>query len=129
MMDAMTVALMIFFFASPVESKTVFFQYPLDQNHPNLGEARQYHALTRGWIANEIFRRVHPDGVTIGQFLRKEITEGMGADVYIGLYEEEIERVIPVKMCGWVGPVVRTCLPKHLGSHESPDKLQSSTSQ
>jgi len=79
------------------------------------GEARQYHALTRGWIANEIFRRVHPDGVTIGQFLRKEITEGMGADVYIGLYEEEIERVIPVKMCGWVGPVVRTCLPKHLG--------------
>ena len=30
----------------------------------NLGR-RQYHAVTRGWIANEVFRRVHPEGKDI----------------------------------------------------------------
>ena len=24
------------------------------------GRKREYHAITRGWLANEIFRRVHP---------------------------------------------------------------------
>ena len=27
---------------------------------------REYHAITRGWIANEVFRRVDPAGRTIG---------------------------------------------------------------
>ena len=79
------------------------------------GEARHYHSLTRGWVANEIFRRVHPDKITIGQFLRREISEEIGADAYIGLNEGEIERVVPGKMTGFVNPVVQSCLPKILG--------------
>jgi len=31
--------------------------------------------MTRGWILNEIFRRVEPNGRTIGEFLRDEIAE------------------------------------------------------
>eukprot|EP00092_Neocalanus_flemingeri_P011211 GFUD01012076.1.p1 GENE.GFUD01012076.1~~GFUD01012076.1.p1 ORF type:complete len:296 (+),score=45.15 GFUD01012076.1:217-1104(+) len=81
----------------------------------NDGEARQYHSITRGWVANEIFRRLHPERITIGQFIRRELSEEIGADVFIGLNEGEIERVIPVKMAGIVNPVVQSCLPKILG--------------
>ncbi len=45
---------------------------------------REYHGLTRGWILNEIFQRVHPDGKTIGEFLSEEIAGPLGIDVYIG---------------------------------------------
>ena len=45
---------------------------------------RQYHSITRGWIANEIFRRVDPDHRTIGEFLQMEVASKLGADVYIG---------------------------------------------
>ncbi|MCP5043065.1 MAG: beta-lactamase family protein, partial [bacterium] len=38
------------------------------------GGRREYHAITRGWIANEIFRRVDPGGRTIGEFLSEEIS-------------------------------------------------------
>jgi len=37
------------------------------------GEKRQYHAISRGWIANEIVRRADPQGRTIGEFLRDEV--------------------------------------------------------
>ncbi len=32
-----------------------------------------YHAVTRGFIANEIFRRIEPDGKTMGEVLREKI--------------------------------------------------------
>ena len=38
------------------------------------GGKREYHAITRGWIVNELFRRVDPAGRTIGEFLRQEIS-------------------------------------------------------
>ena len=31
---------------------------------------REYHAITRGFVAQEVFRRVDPTGRSIGQFLR-----------------------------------------------------------
>jgi len=37
-----------------------------EQEWPEEGR-RQYHGNSRGWIANEIFRRVHPEGSTIGR--------------------------------------------------------------
>lgn len=64
-------------------------------------EQREYHAVTRGWIANEVFRRVEPKGRTMGEFLREEISEPLGTDVYIGLKDEELARVNPVKMLGF----------------------------
>jgi len=52
------------------------------------GSKREYHAITRGWLANEIFRRVHPDSLTIGEFLEKEISFKLDIDVYIGCEKE-----------------------------------------
>ncbi len=49
------------------------------------GSDREYHALTRGWILNEVFRRAHPGGKTIGEYLRTEIAGPLGdIDVHIG---------------------------------------------
>ena len=31
---------------------------------------REYHEATRGYILNEVFRRVEPGGRTMGEFLR-----------------------------------------------------------
>ena len=31
---------------------------------------REYHGITRGFVAQEVFRRVDPAGRSIGQFLR-----------------------------------------------------------
>ena len=60
------------------------------------GERREYHAVTRGWIANELFRRVDPAGRTIGEFLREEIADGLGADVHVGVQEADLSRVASV---------------------------------
>lgn len=57
---------------------------------------RQYHTLTRGWIANEVFRRVDPTGRTIGEFLREEVSTPLNADAFIGVKEHEMVRVSKV---------------------------------
>ena len=31
---------------------------------------REYHAITRGWVANEIFRRIHPQAGTVKLIMR-----------------------------------------------------------
>lgn len=47
------------------------------------GTAQGYHMTTFGFILGEVFRRV--TGRTVGQYLRTEIAEPLGADVHIGL--------------------------------------------
>jgi CubicO group peptidase (beta-lactamase class C family) len=56
------------------------------------GERRvTYHALTYGWLAGEIVRRVA--GETVGEFVRKEIALPLGAEIWIGLPAEHESRV------------------------------------
>jgi len=55
---------------------------------------RQYHSVTRGWIANEIFRRADPQKRTMGEFLDLEIAKKLGADVFIGCSKQNY---FPVK--------------------------------
>lgn len=50
------------------------------------GENTSYHGWTVGYLAGEIIGRV--SGKSIGQFLREEIAEPLGADVYIGFPED-----------------------------------------
>ncbi len=76
---------------------------------------REYHAITRGWVANEIFRRVEPAGRTIGQFLRQEVSEPLGIDVFIGVTEEEHRRISPVRMLGFGFQLAQSFVPKILG--------------
>lgn len=53
--------------------------------------AHGYHALTYGWLAGELVRRI--DGRTIGQYFAEEIAAPLGLDFYIGLPEAEESRV------------------------------------
>lgn len=54
------------------------------------GTAQGYHMTTFGFILGEVFRRV--TGRTVGQYLRTEIAEAIGADVHIGLSPFEQRR-------------------------------------
>jgi len=58
---------------------------------------REYHAMSRGWIANEIFRRIDSEQRTMGEYLRQQVSEPLGIDVYIGLRDDELARVDPIQ--------------------------------
>lgn len=62
---------------------------PLNQKE---GSRRIYHAISRDWITNEIFRRVEADGRTMGEYWREEIQEQHDLDVHINLLENDLER-------------------------------------
>jgi CubicO group peptidase (beta-lactamase class C family) len=55
------------------------------------GTRHGYHALTYGWLAGELVRRV--DGRTIGQYFAEEVAGPLGLDFWIGLPESEEPRV------------------------------------
>ena len=55
-----------------------------------IGTQQIYHSATLGFIAAEILRRV--TGLTIGQFIRKNLQQPLGADYFIGLSVAEQTR-------------------------------------
>ena len=50
-----------------------------------------YNSINIGYLLGEVLRRV--TGETVGSFLRKEVTQKLGADYQIGLRPDEISRV------------------------------------
>ena len=85
------------------------------QTYPRGGEQkREYHAITRGWIVNELFRRVDPRGRTIGEFLREDISRPLGADAFIGLAQEDLDRVKKVALLGFRFQFLESLKPKFL---------------
>jgi CubicO group peptidase (beta-lactamase class C family) len=56
-----------------------------------LGEGAGYHAVTWGFLAGELTRRV--SGKTLGQYLAKHVCQPLGADFYVGLPDSEMRRV------------------------------------
>ena len=58
------------------------------------GTAHGYHALTFGWLAGELIRRV--DGRGVGQFIQEEIAGPLGVEIYVGLPEALENRVVPL---------------------------------
>ena len=48
---------------------------------------REYHGLSRGFILQEVFRRVVPGQETMGQFLQETVFSPLGARAHIGLAE------------------------------------------
>ncbi|KAI8847753.1 beta-lactamase/transpeptidase-like protein [Chytridium lagenaria] len=65
------------------------------------GERRQaYHAITRGWFLNEVVRRAHPEGKTLGAVIREDIlpiiadpNDPTPFEFYFGLPEAHVDRV------------------------------------
>jgi CubicO group peptidase (beta-lactamase class C family) len=60
------------------------------------GTAHGYHALTYGWLAGELVRRVDPMNRTLGEFIRDEIAKPLEIEFYIGLPTEQLHRVSPL---------------------------------
>lgn len=86
-----------------------------EQEWPEEGR-RQYHGNSRGWIANEIFRRVHPEGSTIGEFLRSKVSEPLNARAFVGVREEELADYEPGREIGLGFLFGNSLIPKALGS-------------
>jgi CubicO group peptidase (beta-lactamase class C family) len=59
-----------------------------------LGSGHGYHALTYGWLAGELVRRV--DGRSLGTFVADEIAKPLGVDLWIGLPAAQEPRVSPL---------------------------------
>jgi len=58
------------------------------------GTRNGYHMLTFGWTVGELVRRV--SGRSLGTFVAEEIAGPLDAEVWIGLPDEEADRVAPV---------------------------------
>ncbi|MSO59159.1 MAG: class A beta-lactamase-related serine hydrolase [Ilumatobacteraceae bacterium] len=56
-----------------------------------IGTKHGYHALTYGWLAGELIRRV--DGRSPGRFVAEEIAGPLGVEMFIGLPEQYEPRV------------------------------------
>ncbi|MCU1361419.1 MAG: hypothetical protein JWN99_2708 [Ilumatobacteraceae bacterium] len=61
-----------------------------------IGSTHGYHAITFGWLAGELVRRVDPVQRSFGQFVQDEIAGPLHAEFYIGLPEVLEPRVAPV---------------------------------
>ncbi|WP_394846093.1 beta-lactamase family protein [Pendulispora brunnea] len=59
------------------------------------GTQHGYHAMTIGWLAGELVRRV--TGRTVGQYLREELASPLGLDLHIGLGPREEARTADVR--------------------------------
>ena len=55
------------------------------------GSTHGYHAVTYGWLAGELVRRV--DGRSIGRYFAEEVAGPLGLDFWIGLPETQESRV------------------------------------
>jgi CubicO group peptidase (beta-lactamase class C family) len=60
----------------------------------DIGSGHGYHAVTYGWLAGELVRRV--DGRSLGTFVADEIAKPLGVELWIGLPESEEPRVSPL---------------------------------
>ena len=82
-------------------------------NHDGTVSKRAYHGATRGFILNEIVRRVDPNGRTIGEICREDLKL---ENLYCGLRNEELSRVtmLDAWSMGWVA--TQSMLPYFLGS-------------
>ena len=65
-------------------------------HYPETG-TREYHALTRGWIANELFRRVDKEGRTVGEYLAQNVSGPLKADVFIGVKDNRLQDYVDCK--------------------------------
>jgi len=80
------------------------------------GTRRDYHIYTRGWIINEVFRRADPKGRTVGEYLRQEITDKIGAKAYIGLTAKECDQAVDLSVISPIFVTLQGLLPPEVRS-------------
>lgn len=83
------------------------------------GTAQGYHMVSFGFILGEVVRRV--TGRTLGQYLRTEIAEPIGADVHIGLPRAEhhrcAEMIAKPRACAVLADAAAPPAPASLAEH------------
>lgn len=84
---------------------------------PSYGK-REYHALTRGWIANEVFRRVDKRKRTLGEYLAEDVAAPLNADIHVGFQGECSTRYQPCLEIPF-GTVVGDSIKRSFGSDSS----------
>jgi CubicO group peptidase (beta-lactamase class C family) len=88
-----------------------------------IGSAHGYHALTYGWLAGELVRRVDPSHRSVGQFVVDEIAGPIGIELYIGLPESLEPRVAPILGVPIAtrsnNPIVNALLDQFMGPHSN----------
>lgn len=58
------------------------------------GTGHGYHALTFGWLAGELVRRV--SGVSLGTYFQQQVATPLGMDFWIGMPTSQLSRVAPM---------------------------------
>jgi len=76
---------------------------------------REYHAVTRGWIVNELFRRLDPSNRTIGEYVSQALNGPLQADAVIGVEQPQLDSVNPVFPLNVGFHLRQTCRPAFLG--------------
>lgn len=94
------------------------------------GSGHGYHALTFGWLAGEIVRRL--SGRTVGDFVREEIAGPRELDLHIGAPDEVITRVARLSAKSRGGTIPKPADPadplgRMLAGLRDPDSLISRT--
>jgi CubicO group peptidase (beta-lactamase class C family) len=79
------------------------------------GSQHGYHALTYGWFAGELVRRVDPAHRSIGSFVAEEIVRPLGIEMWIGLPEEAEPRVSPILTPPPVDPAIAEMMAAFIG--------------
>ena len=77
------------------------------------GTAHGYHALTYGWLAGELVRRI--DGRNIGRFVQEELSGPLGLDLWIGLPESQEGRVAPLHAPPPIAPEMQALIAEVMG--------------
>jgi CubicO group peptidase (beta-lactamase class C family) len=76
---------------------------------------RTYHAVTRGFIVNEIVRRVDPKHRTIGKIIEEEIVGPFNEEFYLGnLPPTQLHRLSRIYALPTLAAIVRILLPAYL---------------
>ena len=93
----------------------------VEPKFPNLdkfGSKADYHAFTRGWILNEIVRRIDPQGRTMDEILREEIKiDG----IHITVNEEEKRKLVPQTSISIGYTLAQSVIPKCAGRRIEPN--------
>lgn len=92
-------------------------QYPENELH----SITFYHPMSRGFILNEIFRRVDTKRRTMGEWIREDIALALKTDTYIGITEEEQSRSIDVTGGSMSYVFCQSVIPKYVGRKIEPN--------
>ena len=89
--------------------------YPHLEKH---GSKCEYHVYTRGWILNEIIRRIDPEHRTMNEIFREEVNiDG----IHITLEENETQKLVGLTQLGVSSTLIESMKPKWAGRRFDPN--------